>query len=143
MLRVAASMMVLAQAIGSAAMADDSNSTGTTFDFAVGPDGLSTIAVLGGAIEICDRRRENCVLLEGDCSIASVGPNREPDLVETLEQRQQIIDDSFPFILDDRRLLSSFRVSSADCPVNRTGLPEETELPAIFPLAIPQIASPG
>ncbi len=71
---------------------------GTEFDFAIEPNGATSIAVFSGEAEFCDRRRRKCVRLSGGCSIASVAPQQDPRLVEAFQQRSELINDLFPFI---------------------------------------------
>jgi hypothetical protein len=96
---------------------------GTKFDFGIGPDGTTAFAVFEGEMQVCDRRRRRCVVLGGGCSIASVGPSGEPRQPETLEQRQKVIDDFFPFIRNERRLGSGFSVGSTGCETRRARRP--------------------
>ncbi len=90
---------------------------GTGIDFTVDPIGTS-LAVLNGSADLCEKlQRNRCERQVSGCGVA-VAPPREPvRRIDENDQRIKALTERFPFIVDQRRLDSSFQVSVDDCDI--------------------------
>src|SRR5262249_21726356 len=52
---------------------------GTKFDFSVGRDGTTNLALYDGAVRVCDngKAQRHCTILSGACSVLVVGPHQD------------------------------------------------------------------
>ena len=66
---------------------------GTRFDFSVGADGTTDLALYDGRVRLCDRgrARRHCTVLSGACSVISIAPKQDFRWVKDLNQRKAMM----------------------------------------------------
>ena len=85
---------------------------GTSFD--ISAHGQSRVLLYTGSIRVC-QSASNCRNLVNRCEMAVVGGNRPVHRGTTAELTSRILARAFPYVLNEKRLPGSFRVSSANC----------------------------
>lgn len=97
---------------------------GTAVDLYVG-NNVSMMVLLNGAAQWCPPGdRTNCVVVDRPCDfIVTRGGNiSQPERV-TAEAANQFGSDAFPFLVNNQRLLPSFRLGRANCGIGRNLFP--------------------
>lgn len=92
---------------------------GTRFDFSVGKDGTTNLALYDGSVRLCDRGKlqRKCTVLSGACSVIVLAPNHGFRWVKDLNQRKALMDKAFPYAFKQAGLRSDFQVNSGRCNV--------------------------
>lgn len=87
---------------------------GTAFDFAVGPDQKTSLALYRGRVVMCGRGSK-CAEVRGRCTLFQA--NRRGDLgsPNKLVDAQGIIDNNFPYLTNQTALRPSFRTNVDNC----------------------------
>ncbi len=112
---------------------------GTKFDFAVGFDGGTSLAMIEGAAQMCDRTRR-CVTLSGGCSMAVVPPGGGVQPVTSEQQRTQILRASFPYVRSQTGLRQDFRIDVGLCGNLGLGPATPGGAPAVPVIVVPPSA---
>jgi hypothetical protein len=97
---------------------------GTAVDLYVG-NNVSMLVLLNGAAQWCPPGdRSNCVVLDRPCDfiVARGGNISQPERV-TARAANQFGTDAFPFLVNNQRLLPSFRLGRANCGIGKDRLP--------------------
>ena len=104
---------------------------GTEGDITVHEDGSISASIYDdGAFRICSLERpRRCAVLEGSCSVIVLNTNFEFDWLRNIYERTDYMDENLPFAFDERRLRSSFQVSSGSCEMREPYAPGESEEP--------------
>jgi hypothetical protein len=87
---------------------------GTHFDFSVGEQGETRLALYGGGVRFCDLQRR-CVELAGRCDVVIAMPGEGIRRVQSDFEKAGVIDASFPYLRRQWGLNADFRVDTASC----------------------------
>ena len=116
---------------------------GTEFDFTIDSSGALKVALLSGAMDLCDRNRR-CIRLEGQCTLGEVSLRRRPKEINLAAAGVGQIGETFPYIRSQSRLFHEFRVSSASsCRVQRAQRGIDPVTTGSVPPAVAALPSPG
>lgn len=113
---------------------------GTQFDFVVGEDGTTSLALFEGGVTMCDLSGK-CVSLQGGCKAARLSTGKAPERISSAKTPATLKAAGFPYLKHQGWLRRDFRVNASGC------LPPKPKAPASPKVkhasATPPAYSPG
>ena len=87
---------------------------GTHFDFAIGPEGETRLALYEGGLRFCDLAGR-CIDLSGRCDVVVAPPGQGIRKLEPGVERTALLNASFPYLQSQWSLRSEFRIDTSSC----------------------------